>query len=492
MTEENKDVVYVGLEKVPLKTEREENKKKKRHVVVTIFLSILFLLIGFAVGIYYVYSVHPTNRADSANTIGEIEAMLDRYWIYSDNYENLQTELEDKAFYGMTSFDEDPYTTYMSNEELKEFSDGINMDYVGIGVVYRMQNDNALIERVIVNSPAEQAGIQAGDIISKVDGVSIVGYDSAAIKEKVLGEEGTQVIITVIRDGKEIDVPVIRASVDNSVYCYTEDDYIVMELSSFGNSTAKDCMSYLDNFNDYKKIIVDIRSNSGGYQSSVKEIAGLFVGDNQVYLRQKDSKGNEKADYTSCLKTYDFDKIVILMNGDTASAAEVFAICLKEHLPNVTLVGETTFGKGVIQTTHYLLNGGVLKFSSYYWYSPNGVSIHEVGVEPDVEVMQDDIVYEYYEDMYEDETYEYDSVSDQIRIAEMGLDFLGYQIDREDGYFDKSFEEALIEYKNSHDLDNNAILDKDTYDSIISNIILSLSDKENDIQLKKAVELIKE
>ena len=443
MSEKNKEPMFIGFEKAEFKSDKQEKKRKRKHVIITTVLCVLFLVIGFALGNIFMYSAHPINKVDSTNTLGEIEAILEKSWIYANDYDNLQEKLEDKAFYGMTSFEDDPYTTYMSKEEMEEFSTSINMDYVGIGVQYRSNNGKAIVERVFVNSPAEKAGILPGDIIYKVDGTDVTGYESETIKTLVLGEEGSKVVITVIRENKEIELTAIRGAIDNSVYCYAQDDYIVMELSSFGSSTGKECIEYLDQYPQCKKIIIDLRDNSGGYQNSVKEIAGLFIGNNEVYLKQEDAQGNIVEDKTSCSKTYDFDSIVLLVNGNTASAAEVFTICLKEQLDNVKIVGQTTFGKGVIQTTRYLLNGGVLKYTSYNWYSPNGVSIHKTGIKPDYEVRLADIAYEYYLEMKEDEKFEYDSVSSITKICEEGLKFLGYDVVRTDGYFDLTFKEVL-------------------------------------------------
>ena len=399
MEDKNKESVYIGLEKVLLKSEREERRKKIKRIIITIVLCMFFLVIGIAGGYLAFNLVHPIDGADSKNTFGEIEAVLRNFWIYNDEYEDLQKSLEDKAFYGMTTFEEDPYTTYMSEEELEEFAGNINMDYVGIGIQYSMIGDNAMVEKVFINSPAEKAGIISGDIITKVDGVSIDGLTSDEIKEKVLGEEGTNVVITITRKNKSYDVTVTRAAIDSSVYCYSENDYVVLQLSSFGENTGKECMNYLDQYTDYQKIVIDLRDNTGGYQTSVQEIAGLFIGNGEVYLKQKDTNGFETDEYTKCEKTYtNFKKIILLVNQNTASAAEVFTICLKEQLDNVTVVGTTTFGKGVIQTTRPLLNGGVLKFSSYYWYSPKGLSIHKIGIKPDIEIKLDEKYYKTYLD----------------------------------------------------------------------------------------------
>lgn len=488
---EEKETVTVGLERVALKSEREEKKKKRKHRLLIGFICSAFLIVGFALGCIYVFKAHPVNRTDATNTMGEIEALLNNYWIYSNDYDDLQKTLEDKAFYGMTTFDEDPYTTYMSGDELEEFSTNINMDYVGIGVQYSLRNNKAIIERVFANSPAEVAGILAGDIIYKVDGQSIEGLSTDEIKQLVIGEEGSKVVITVIRGNEEIDVAVLRDSVDSSVYCYAQDDYVVMELSSFGVNTGKDIVQYLDQYEDYHKIIIDLRNNTGGYQISVKEIAGLFIGNGQVYLRQKDKDGNEVADLTVCNKTYNnFDKYVLLVNNQTASAAEVFTICLKEKLNNVTIVGDATYGKGVIQSTNYLLNGGVLKFTTFNWYSPNGVSIDKVGIKPDVEVRQDEIAYEYLLEMDKDESYEYDDVSEIVAFGEKALSFLDYEVDRKDGYFDKSFETALKAYKMDNNLENDAVLDFETYGNLTADVISEMSNKDKDYQFNKAIELI--
>jgi len=490
---QEEETVTVGLEKVLLKSEREEIKKKRKHRFLISLLCIILFILGFIGGVIFYNQLHPTSNADTTNTLGEIEAMIEKYWVYAKNYDDIETQLEDKAFYGMTSFDEDPYTTYMSGDELKEFATGINMDYVGIGVQYALKDDTAIIERVFANSPAEKAGILPGDIILAVDGVDIEGLDSDDIKSMVIGEAKTNVIITILRNNIEKDITVVRDAVDSSVYCYLEDDYVVMELSSFGDNTAKESMAYLDQYTNYTKLIIDLRNNTGGYQTSVKELAGLFIGNGKPYLIQEDANGNSQTDYTKCSKTYDnFEKIIVLVNGNTASAAEVFAICLSEQMDNVTLLGDTTYGKGVIQSTHYLRNGGVLKLTTYNWYSPNGISINKVGITPDIEIRQADIYYEEYINMDEEDIYEYDSVSDVVKISEVALDCFGYDVDRKDGYFDDSFKHALNLYKIDNNLGNDAILDYDTYQNIVSNIVVYLSLSENDLQFNKARELINE
>ena len=487
----NNNDIYFDLQKVPLKSERQEKAKKRRNVVLVILLCIFCLLTGALFSYFLLKNLHPSYNADIKNTMGEIEHIFSNYWLYANEHDDLIGDLEDKALYGMTYFEDDPYTSYMSEEEMEEFSTSINMNYVGIGVEYSYINNIALIKKVFKNSPAEIAGVQAGDIIKAVDHVEIDGMTSSEIKDRVIGQEGSEVIISVLRGGEIIDFTIKRGPVDSTVYAYKENDYVVLQLNSFGVDSGSRCITYLDEYKDLKKIIIDLRDNSGGYQSSVKDISGLFIGPNKVYLREKDSKGQESADYTSGRVTYDnFEEIVVLINENTASAAEVLAICLKEQHPNVTLVGMKTYGKGVIQTNRLLNNNGALKLTAYYWYSPNGVSIDKVGISPDVEVKMPDIYYAYYVENF-DESYEFDSVSDSVKICQMALEYLGYNVKRTDGYFDESFKEALIDFKQNNNLESTAILDKQTYEVIISEVNREMANNPlRDVQMNKAKEIL--
>lgn len=493
MTDKNEEKVYFDLKKVPLESEKQEKKKKRRFIALNISLCIFLIVLGFVFGILFNRSLHPVDNVDPKNTFGEIAAVLNNYYLYKNDHDDFDTELLDKALYGMTSFEDDHYTSYMSKEELESFTSSINMDYVGIGVVYSLQDGFGVIERVIINSPAQKAGILDGDIIVSVDGKSVKGLSTDEIKELVVGEKGTVVTIGISRNGEINDIDVIRDEVDNTVYCVKQDDYVLMDIYSFGETTGKECMSYLDQYTDLNEIIIDMRDNTGGYQTAVAEVAGLFIGNKEVYLKQIDKDGNEIEALTDCAKTYkNFEDIVIIVNENTASAAEVFTICLKEKLDNVTIVGTNTYGKGVIQSTHYLANGGALKFTSYAWTSPNGVSINGVGVKPDEEVRLDDICYSLYISMNEDETFEYDSVSEITKIVQLCFKYLGYDVDRTDGYFDYSTANALYNYKIDNDLPVDEVLDKKTYDNIVSLTLSNIYKGINDYQMDKAIQLINE
>lgn len=487
---EDKESIIFELKKKPLQSEKKEKRHKILKTFLTIILCLVLLVTGAIGGVLGYKIIHPTLDTNSADVFDEMAYILSNFYLYSKDDPEFVSDLIDKALYGMASFEDDPYTTYMSSKQLEEFATSINKDFIGIGVQYTKVNGAGLITKVFIDSPAEKAGLKVGDLFYEVDGISIEDLTADEIKEMVIGQIGTEVVLTVKRDNETLTVPIIRGEVSYTVSFEEYEDYIYLAIESFGQTTGKEIKAYLDRYYD-SNIIIDIRDNTGGYQTSVKEVCGLFMGDNVPYLKQEDNLGNVKTDYTSCSKTYDFEKIVILTNSHTASASEVFAIALKEALDNVTIVGTTTYGKGVIQNTHMLSNGAALKFTDYFWYSPNGVSIHKVGVKPDIEVKLDEINYEPYISMNDDEVYKQEDVSDTIRLASMCLEYLGYDVDHTNGYFDYKMKESLKDIQNEYGLSVTGNLDKKTYELILSNAVYEMSTNiDKDYQLIKAREIV--
>jgi len=487
------DKVIIPVHKELLESERKELKAKRKKTLGIIIICVFLFLSGLAIGFVAYAAFNPRKEVKQTDTLGQIEYYMEKLWLYANDYDDLIDTLEDNSFYGMTTYANDPYTTYMSNDELNSFSTSINMNYVGIGVQYSSIDGVNTIDKVFKNSPAEEAGLLAGDIILYIDGHDISTLDTTEIKNLVIGEAGSIVNVVIKRFNEVLKIDVVRGAVDSSVYASTNDDYVLLEINSFGVDSADNIMNYLNDYEDYSKIIIDLRDNSGGYQSAVAEIAGLFIGNNEVYMLQEDKDGNLKTDYTKCSKTYDnFKQYVVLVNNNTASAAEVLAICLKEQLPDVKLVGVTTYGKGVVQTTLSLKNGAALKLTTSKWLSPNGVWINGEGITPDIEVKLDDVLYEKYLSISEGTTYELDQVASQIKTAQKCLKFLDYEVKRTDGYFDESLAKALRQFKIEHNLSNDSILDSETYNSLLSSVTYEWANNPlKDYQMQKAIELLK-
>jgi len=365
------------------------------------------------------------------------------------------------------------------------------MNFVGIGVSYIMEGEQAIITQVFKDAPADKAGVQAGDIMAKVDGKSLSGYTTEQIKELVIGEEGTALVLTVIREGKEVDLTVIRGEIDTTVYGYTLDDVAILKIYSFGDNSYHECIKYLDTFTEHKKLIIDLRDDGGGYQSAVEEIAGLFLPKGTIMMRQVYLDGDESEFKTSSNITYSFDKIVILTNENTASAAEVLTIALKEQLDNVIQVGTTTYGKGVVQSTFYLNDGSAFKVTSSKWLSPNGVSIDHEGIVPDYEVLLDDALLTTYEDFEEGQSFKIDAVSKNVEAAQKSLKYLGYEVDRIDGYFSSKTSDALKQYQSDRGLNSTGELDANTFKVLRGSVIRAFYfEVAKDSQLSKALELL--
>lgn len=490
---EEEKIVY-KLKKQPLASEKKELRAKRVRRILTVALCVSFLALGVFIGLTASSLGH-----DDVSKGGQIDAKwqeitnyMNGYWLYGNDYADLEQTLHDNAFYGMTSFADDPYTSYMSNEDYTNFANSINMSIVGIGISYVQFDDMSTIVRVIKDSPAEIAGLQAGDLIQRIDGVDVAGKTTDEIQDLALGDEGSVVKVEVVRDGKQLTFDIVRSPINATVYAYVEADHVVLDIDSFGESTYNECINYLDEYQDYEKIIIDLRDNTGGYQTSVQQVANLFLGEDVLVMLQEFKSGLvEKYNTIGSVYYPNFKELVVLVNENTASAAEVLAIALKQQHTNTTLVGTTTFGKGVVQSSFVLSDGSVLKVTSSKWLAPNGEWINGVGVTPDIEVFLDEILYEKYTLMQEDEQYDLDSVSYYAKIAADGLKFLGYDVKRHDGYFDTSLKAALKAFQSDKGFEANGILDAQTYETIVSNVIKEWAmNPAKDLQMLAAVECI--
>lgn len=488
----NDDKVRITLTKKPLASEREEIRQKKHNRNIKILIATSCLVIGIMIGLVVGINNEVKLLSSSNTKLDGIKDLINQYWLYGNEYDDLSTYLDDRAYYGMTYFSDDPYTTYQSKEELEEFTTSINMDFVGVGITYVNHGDYILVERVFKDSPAQKAGILPGDIIHTVDNIDIKGMKSEDIKKLVIGKEGTKVTLGLERQGKDLAFDVIRGYVDSTCYAYEINDNVILEINSFGNNTHNQVIKYLDKYQDKDKLIIDLRNNTGGFQTALEYIAGIFLGDDVLVMREIDKNGNEIESYTKTDVYYDnFKEIAILINDNTASAAEVLTMALVELHPNAYTIGTTSFGKGVVQSTIPFKDGSALKLTTYKWVSPNGIWINDTGIKPDYEVLLDDAIYVAYLPMEDNLSFKYNDINEYIRKSALALRYLGYDIKRVDGLFDDSFNEALKAFESDCQIEVDGILDKDTYDAIVSALKLEYStnhDKDN--QLQKALELI--
>ena len=291
----------------------------------------------------------------------------------------------------------DVYTTYMDAEEKKEYTSSVLHGDVGagIGVEFGLRDGYVRVLRVLPDNPALRAGIMIGDIFYKVNGQEVYTWTTAEIGKLLRGEAGTTVSVTMVRDGKTLDFTLTREEINNvSAYVKYDGTTAIVTVLRFDTDTGVKVQEMAREFSSkgINKVILDLRGNGGGYVSAAQDLLSLWL-DNQLILTQKSVHfGEEKTSSLSSRAILSNMKTVVLVNGSTASASEIVVAALKDY-GKATVVGTTTYGKGVVQKMYDLSDGGMLKVTVAEWMSPKNNSINKIGVEPDkvVEMTSEDI-----------------------------------------------------------------------------------------------------
>lgn len=499
--EKDDDLVRLQVTRHLWPEEQEIKNLKKRNktlLVICYVLLLLSVLLGGALfGLWRLKRMVPTGSSttDGMGKIQEALSLMSNNWFFSNEIEDVEDHMVDQAITGMTTNKEDPHTEYMTEEEREQFYQSIDRNYVGIGVQFITTNDGIhIIERVLRDTPAEKNGVQSGDIIYRVDGVEVEGKTSDDIVSMVQGDEGTVVHIDFLRDGEIVPMDITRAPFQSTTFSEVlEGEIGYIELLQFGETTHEEIEKILKEFQEagVKKLIIDLRDDGGGYLYSLQNVAGLFLPRGTVVLREVDNKGNEDNLITSGQQLWHNEPVVLLVNENTASAAEAFTLAMRELYPDVTVVGTKTYGKGTVQVSYIFGDGSTIKYTTSKWLSPGGEWVNQVGIEPDVEVQVPEAVRVSYVDMEDDVVYHVDEVSMPIQISQQLLEYLEYEIDRKDGYLSEKTSEVIEQFQQDTELEVTGNLDEKTYQTIISRVILDWNTTHNhDTQLHKALEIL--
>jgi len=362
----------------------------------TIMLIIVVALVTFVLTSVFLYNKIGTssflstgiNRVSSEliKKIYTVKSILDSKYVSEVNEE----DLIDGAIKGYVGGLGDKYTEYFTKEEMEAFYSEIEGSYVGIGIymVQNTENNTIVVLYPIEGSPAEKAGLQTGDIIKKVDGIEFTGEEFDEISSKIKGKEGTKVTLEIERSGQILTFEIERRSIDlypiESELLENNIGYI--NITSFDSNCAKEFKTVYENLSksNITSLIIDLRNNGGGIVSEALEIADYILDKNQVILITKDKDGKEYIE-KSTQKPIINMPIVVLTNSNTASASEILAAALKDN-NKARIVGEKTYGKGVIQELLTLSDGSGLKITVEEYYTPNRNKINEIGITPDVKV----------------------------------------------------------------------------------------------------------
>ena len=296
--------------------------------------------------------------------------------------------LIDGANRGMVAAAGDRYTVFMDKSEADAFNKELSGEVSGIGAEIGVRSGQPTILRTLANSPAEKAGVQAGDVILGVNDLSMRGASAADVAEKVRGEADTTVKLTLKRGNDTKEFTITRAKVsDPSVRTSVKDGVGIMKISRFDDQTGTLASEAARSFKDQnvKAIILDLRDDGGGYLDAARQVASLWL-DKKVIVTERTGDtvtGTLKADGSPLLGGI---KTVVLVNGGSASASEIVAGALQDHKA-ATLIGEKTFGKGTVQKVIELPGGRILKVTVARWYTPNGKNITKEGITPDMSVV---------------------------------------------------------------------------------------------------------
>lgn len=330
------------------------------------------------------YNVGTTEKSEDISAeLSKFRNVIDKYYLWDVDDE----KLKEGAIKGYIEGLGDPYTEYISKEDMKSYTENIMGNFVGIGIYMAKNTDVNLVEIIspIKNSPAEKAGIQPGDFIKKVNGKEYTADDLNTISEIIKGEEGTTVNIEILRGSETLTFNIKRETIKvNQIEGEVlEGDIGYIQVPSFDEYTSKDFKAKFEELQrkNIKSLIIDLRNNGGGIVTEALGIADLIADKGSVLLYTVDKNNNEKTEKSSNNPIINMP-IVVLVNGNTASSSEILSGALKD-LGKATIIGTKTYGKGVIQNILTLNDGSGIKITSEEYQTPKRNKINKVGIEPD-------------------------------------------------------------------------------------------------------------
>ena len=379
--------------------EKEESSKSFwKGLVAGIGASVLIVILAITVGrvIKAYQMMEGSGSYESVANAGVIEKITvledtihDYFW-----KDVAEADLEEGVYKGILEALDDPYSVYYTEQELLELQQDTEGLYYGIGAYISQNTDVGYVQisKVIENTPAEESGLLQGDYIYKVDGEDMQGQDSTYVVSKIKGEEGTTVMITVVRENasEPLEIEVERRKIESPTVEYEmfENGMAYIQITEFDLVTTAQFEAAYEQAKKegMKGLIIDLRSNPGGNLSTVCDIARMLLPKGLIVYTE--DKYGERVEYT-CDGKQEIDvPLVVLTDGYSASASEILAGAIKDYQIG-TLVGTTTYGKGIVQKVINLSDGSAVKLTVSTYFTPNGNNIHQKGVEPDVEVAFD-------------------------------------------------------------------------------------------------------
>lgn len=381
----------------------EEKRKFKVYKIIMLVVLVAFItFLITSIGMYRYFTgengikdtiiVTSSEKSDIESKLEKYRKIIDKYYLGEVDEE----KLEEGAIKGYIEGLGDPYTEYISKDDMEEYMEDTMGNFVGIGIYMVKDTDTNRVKVLapIKNSPAEKAGILSGDLILSVDGVEYTADEMSMASTKIRGEEGSIVKLEIIRGSETLTFEIKRENIKvNPVEGKVIEGNIgYIEFSSFDEGTAEDFKAKYEELENQgiKSLIIDLRNNGGGIVDEALKIADYILDKDSVILYEVDKNNNEEVEKSTndpIVKV----PIIVLTNGNTASSSEILAGALKDW-GKAKIVGTKTYGKGIIQQVMTLSDGSGLKITTEKYLTPNKTEINKVGIEPDEKVELPDTV----------------------------------------------------------------------------------------------------
>ena len=387
-------------------------ENKKNRVYKTIMLVILTAFVTFMITAFSMYSYfnntslvslvgtssegndESTKNTDLEKYLKKIKTTINKYYLWNDKIDD--EKLKEGAIKGYVEGLGDEYTEYIPADEMKDYTENITGNFVGIGIYMIADKDSGrvVVYYPIPESPAEKAGIKAGDQIISVDGTEYTADDFDNIADYIKGEEGSSVKLVIDRNGEKLEFEITREKINTNPITIEmlEDNIGYLKLPSFDEDTAKDFEENVKELQSEgaKSLIIDLRNNGGGIVNEATDIADMLLDKGQTIISTVDKDNKTEVTYSKKDPTFTIP-VVVLANENSASASEILSCSLQDN-GRAKIIGTKTYGKGIIQTLLSLTDGSGLKITTEEYYTPKGTTIHKVGITPDEEVELPDTV----------------------------------------------------------------------------------------------------
>ncbi|BCA85472.1 peptidase S41 [Enterococcus saigonensis] len=454
----------------------------KKISVKLYFVSFVAAALLFGGGGYLYGTLHELQKeslATQKDDLAKVRQLYDE--IKTSYYRDVDSKtLVNGALKGMTEALGDPYTTFLDEEGSSQLNQSLSDSFEGIGATLQIKNDYPEIaQSPIKGTPAAKNGLRAKDIILKVDDMTTKGKKLDMVVSKIRGKKGTEVTLEIKRGSETFTISLRRAKIPLHTVAdkiSEEDNQIgVIQITSFGENTAKELKDAIVSLRKQgaKSFLLDVRQNPGGLLDQVEEMASMFLKDGQTIVEFKDnhrtvSKAVASEKFDQGFKVS--EPSVVLVDGGSASAAEIFAAALKESA-DVPIIGTTTFGKGTVQTISPIDDQSSLKLTVSKWLTPKGHWIHEKGLTPTIKADFPD--YAYLAPLPRDKELKEGQTSAEVKRLNRFLVALGY--DTKGDVFTKKTTIALKDFQNKHKLSVTGILNKETADAIEKELAIQIT-----------------